>query len=239
MNFIQAPGSFVARATLTATKAQALAAAGHRVVAIQVDWQGSTLGQRTVAQLQLEQARAIAAGLEVWWWAWCRPGDVRKPGRPSGPAALQHRLDKLVGDLGLPRGFIANCEVGGGWSSSKPDLAPVAAAARAAGMPIVGLSSHGRIGAKWAAGAFDIGMPQLYRTTPITRSWASWCIRTWTAAPMLWPTLGAADEASTPVAMAADLRALTGLGAEAAMWWTARQLGGAKLAASVRPVETP
>lgn len=235
MNFIHAPGSFVARATLTTRKAEALANAGHRVVAIQVDWQGSTLGQRSIPQLRLEQARATDAGLEVWWWAWCRPVAPRKPGRPSGPAALQHHLDALVVELGPPRGFIANCEVGGGWSPSAPDLAPVAAAARASGMPIVGLSSHGIVGRAWPVGAFDIGLPQLYRTAPVSRAWALWCLRTWSAAPMLWPTLGAADEASTPAAMAADLRVMAELGAGGAMWWTARQLGGAKLAASVLP----
>ena len=46
MNFVTAYGAFVARATLTAKKAAALAGAGHRVVVFQIDFQGSQLSQR-------------------------------------------------------------------------------------------------------------------------------------------------------------------------------------------------
>lgn len=232
MNFVHAYGAFVARATLTNAKARALAGAGHRVVVLQVDFQGSTLSQRTVPQLQLETDRATDAGLEVWWWAWCRPGDKRKPGRLSGPDALAHRLAELVAALGPPRGFIANCEVGGGWSPSTPDLGPIAAAARTAA-PVIGLTSHGIVGERWPVGAFDIGLPQLYRAAHLTRSWASMCLRTWQACPILWPTLGAADSASDAAAMRADLAACEKLGARGALWWTARSLSGAKMAASV------
>lgn len=235
MNFVQAYGSFVARAALTTTKALLLRAAGQRVAIIQVDFQGSKLEQRSVDQLRIEQRRAQEAGLEVWWWAWCRPGNKPKPGNPSGPDALHARLVELAAGAGLPHGFIANCEVGGGWSAATPDLAPVAAAARAAGMPVVGLSSHGIVGGRWPVAAFDIGLPQLYRKAYVTRSWARMCLRTWGAAPLLWPTLGAADAASDAAAMRADLAACGQLGARGALWWTARSLNGDKLAASVPP----
>lgn len=235
MNFVQSYGSFVARAALTATKARGLRAAGQRRVVIQIDFQGSTLTQRSVDQLRLEQQRAVDADLEVWWWAWCRPGTKPKPGRPSGPDALHARLLELVASLGAPCGFVANCEVGGGWSASTPDLAPVAAAARAAGMPVVGLSSHGIIGRRWPVRSYDIGLPQLYRKAHLSPSWARMCLRTWADVPLLWPTLGAADAASDAAAMRADLAACAQLGAHGALWWTARSLSGAKLAASVPP----
>ena len=133
----------------------------------------------------------------------------------------------------MPHGFIANCEVGGGWSPATPDLAPIAGAARAAGMPVVGLSSHGIVGERWPVGAFDIGLPQIYRTAHVSRSFASLCLRTWRDCPMLWPTLGAADKASDAEAMRADLQACEDIGARGALWWTARSLSGAKIAASV------
>lgn len=233
MNFVAAYGAFVARATLTAKKAAALAAAGHRAVVIQIDFQGSQLGQRTVEQLALEQQRARDVGLEVWWWAWVRPHNKPKPGRPSGPDALYRRIRDFADELGQPHGFIANCEVGGGWSRSTPDLAPVAEAARAAGSVVVGLSSHGIVGPRWPVGSFDIGLPQLYRAAHLTRSWALMCLQTWEQAPILWPTLGAADAESDAAAMVADLKAINRLGSPGALWWTARNLSGSKLAASV------
>lgn len=233
MNFVAAYGAFVARATLTAAKAKALAAAGHRAVVIQIDFQGSKLGQRTVEQLAIEQQRARDVGLEVWWWAWVRPHNKPKPGRPSGPDALYRRIRDFADELGQPHGFVANCEVGGGWSRSTPDLAPVAEAARAAGSVVVGLSSHGIVGPRWPVGAFDIGLPQLYRVAHLTRSWALMCLQTWEQAPILWPTLGAADTESDAAAMVADLKAINRLGSPGALWWTARNLSGSKLAASV------
>lgn len=233
MNFVTAYGAFVARATLTAKKAAALAGAGHRVVVFQIDFQGSQLSQRSAQQLALEQQRATAVGLEVWWWAWVRPHNKPKPGRPSGPDALYQRIRDFADELGQPHGFICNCEVGGGWSRSTPDLAPVAEAAHAAGSPVVGLSSHGVVGPRWPVEAFDIGLPQLYRVAHLTRSWTRMCLQTWERAPILWPTLGAADVESDAVAMVADLKAVNAVGSKGALWWTARDLSGSKLAASV------
>lgn len=236
MNFVQGVGSFVARAQLTAGKARALAAVGHRAVVIQVDFQGSTLAQRTVEQLRAEQTIAAAAGLEVWWWAWCRPGHRAGKGRrPGGPDALRERIDALRLELGPPAGFVANCEVGGGWDPSRPALAPVAEAARAAHMPVVGLSSHGIVGRRWPVEAYDIGLPQLYREAHLTRQWVRYCLASWDRVPLVWPTLGCADEASDARAMRADLIACAGVGAHGVLWWTARQLSGDKIAASTIP----
>lgn len=233
--FLDGYGAFVARATLTPRKAAALAAAGHGFVALQVEFQGSELRQKTPAELAAETAAAAAAGLGHLWWAWVRPGQRAGAGRrPGGPAALQRRLAELL-DAGVPAPawFIADAEVGGGWSPSRPDLAPIAAAARAAGIPLVALSTHATVGPRWPVSAFDAGMPQLYRRAAVTAPWAARCLRSWRGCSTFWPTLGAADDYSTADAMAADLRALAELGAGGAWWWTARQLSGAKLAASV------
>lgn len=236
MMFEQRTGSFVARSRLTATKARALARAGHQVVVIQVDYQGSPLKQRTVAQLREEMEAARAAKLEVWWWAWCRPGDRAGEGRsPGGPEALRRRLEALRFELGVPSGFIANCEVGGGWDPARPALGPIAQAARDASMPVVGLSSHGIIGPGWPVEEFELGLPQLYRERHLTRAWARYCLHTWERVTKVWPTLGCADEASDAAAMRADVRAIASLGAYGSLWWTARQLAGDKLAAS-RPI---
>lgn len=205
---------------------RALAAGGLDYLIFQIDWQGSLLPQRTVAGLRAEQAAAEAAGLEVWWWAWCRPGS--RPGagrRRGGPDALARRLDQLVAELGAPAGFLADCETGGGWSPSRPDLRPIAAAARAAGMPIVG--------PRWPVDAFDVGAPQLFHGAHITPAWAQRCLDTWAAAPCCWPVLGAADPRSDAAAMRADLAALGELGVPGVLWWTARQLRGEKLSFAV------
>jgi hypothetical protein len=226
-------GAFVARAALTPARARALAGAGHRLVVIQVDYQGSLLAQRTALQLRAEVATATEAGLGVWWWAWCRPGDRRGAGRrPGGPEALRRRLEELREEVGAPTGVLANCEVGGGWDPLAPALDRMADAARAAGMPLVGLSSHGIVGPRWPTEAFDLGLPQLYRERHITRAWARYCLASWARVPEVWPTLGCADEASDAAAMRADLAAILGLGARGALWWTARQLTGPKLTAS-------
>jgi hypothetical protein len=230
--FREGIGSFVARATLTAGKARRLARAGHSLVLFQVDFQGSKLEQRTAAALGAEMAVARAVGLDVGWWQWIRPGNRSGSGRrPGGAEAAGRRVAELAAALGeCPALQVANCEVGGGWSRSRPNLRPVAAALRQAGGQIIGLSSHGIVGLAWPVSAFQIGMPQLYRKARVTQAWVQRCLRTWRWCPEIWPTLGAAD--STADDMRADLEVLTRAGS-GALWWTARQLGGAKLAASV------
>lgn len=234
MNFTPGYGSFVARATLTTTKARALYAAGHRHVLIQVDYQGSKLTQRGAQRIADESAAAARAGLVVGWWAWVRPGGRGAGRRPGGVEALCRRLGELLAaGLTPPPLFVANCEVGGGWDPARPALGEVAAAARAAGMPRIGLSSHGIVGRRWDVFDFDIGLPQLYRREPLARRWAERCLASWRArgCKEVWPTLGAAD--SSVAEMASDLAVLASLSCYGATWWTARQLSGAKLAASV------
>jgi hypothetical protein len=242
MRFREGYGAFVARATLTPAKARALAAAGHSRVALQVDFQGSTLKQKTAGQLAAETAVASAAGLVPDWWAWIRPGD--RPGsgcRPGGVGALERRIKELL-DAGVPapRLFIADCEVGGGWSPSRPALTPVADTIRAAGLAEAGLSTHGVVGARWPVSAFSVWMPQLYRRASVTADWARRCLRSWRGTGgEFWLTLGAADDYSNAAAMTGDLGGLAELGAVGCWWWTARQLSGDKLAASVPQTRFP
>lgn len=239
MQFTPGYGSFVARATLTATKARALYAAGHRHVLIQVDYQGSKLRQRTLAQIFAESLTAAAAGLTVGWWMWVRPTPW-PTGRLSGLGAMQLRLDFLVtgahlAGCGLPTTFVLDCEVGGGWSRSRPKFRPFIEAARRMLGPgtRIGLSSHGEVGSAWDVGEADVGMPQIYRRQPVTPDFAMESLTSWSDCKELWPTLGCADEYSDAEEMAADVAALASLGCHGATWWTARQLSGAKLAASV------
>lgn len=219
-------GAFVARSRITAERAAALAGAGLSALVLQVDWQGSKLRQRSTQQLREEQAACAAAGLEVWWWAWCVPGARR-------PEQLRQRLAGLAAEVGAPAGFIVDAEVDGGWSSSRPDLRPLATAARDAGMPLVGLTSHGIIGRRWPVEAFDIGLPQLYRQEVVDAPWARRCLDTWERAPSCWPVLGCADPSSDAATMRGDLAALDELEVHGALWWTARQLVGARLAAAL------
>lgn len=232
--FRSAIGAFIARATLTPAKARKLAAAGHTLALIQIDYQGSELPQRTAAALAAEMSTARAAGLDVGWWQWIRPGS--RPGsgrRPGGPEAAHRRVAELAAELGeCPAFQVANCEVGGGWSPSRPDLKPVAEALRAAGGQVIGLSSHGIVGLRWPVSAFQVGLPQLYRKAHVTLPWAERALKTWRWCEEIWPTLGCADDASDAEAMRADVEALASVGA-GALWWTARDLNGAKLAASV------
>lgn len=219
-------GAFVARSRVTPSRAVELAGAGLGALVLQVDWQGSKLRRRSVQQLRDEQDACAAAGLAVWWWAWCVPGSRR-------PEQLRQRLAGLVAEVGAPAGFIVDAEVDGGWSSSRPDLRPLATAARDVGMPLVGLTSHGMVGRRWPVEAFDVGLPQLYRQDPIDAAWAKHCLDTWARAPNCWPVLGCADPMSDAAAMQADLAALGELKLPGALWWTARQLVGARLAAAV------
>lgn len=232
--FRSAIGAFVARATLTPAKARKLAAAGHTFALIQIDYQGSELPQRTAAALAAEMAVARAAGLDVGWWQWIRPGDRSGSGRrPGGPEAARRRVAELASAIGeCPPFQVANCEVGGGWSPSKPNLRPVAEALQGAGGQVIGLSSHGIVGLRWPVSAFQVGMPQLYRRAHVTLPWAQRALKTWRWCAELWPTLGCADDDSDAAAMRADIEALASAGA-GALWWTARDLNGAKLAASV------
>lgn len=219
-------GTFVARQPLTPAKARQLYGAGLRAVVLQVDWQRSKLAQRTIASLVREQAAARAAGLAVWWWAWVTPTRPREAGRrPAGPRALQLRLSALVFEAGLPDGFLVDAEVGGGWRPDKlRELPRHALAAREAGMPRVGLTSHGQIGKAWRADVFDLGVPQLYDGKPLTSAAIAASLESWSAAPYIWPALGCADKASTPAQMRGDLAALEQAGVPGALWWTARQL---------------
>ena len=234
MQFTSGYGSFVARAHLTPAKARALFAAGHRHVLLQVDFQGSELPQRTPAQIAAETAVAHAAGLAVDWWMWVRPRDRMGAGRrPGGVEAMHRRLVELqTAGLQPPPLFVADCEVDGGWDRTRPALAQVAGAARTAGMSRVGLSTHAFVGARWPVSAFDVGLPQLYRKLPVTPEWALRMLKSWRGCKEFWPTLGCADD-SDAAEMAADVAALDTLGCYGATWWTARQLNGAKLAASV------
>jgi len=237
--YVAGYGAFVARQPVTASRARALAGAGIRTLVLQVEWQRSRLPQRTVEQLRAEQAAARAAGLEVAWWGWCTPTLPAEAGRrPAGPRALQQRLGELIAELGAPHIFLADCEVGGRWTAKRlPELPDVAAAVRAAGVPCVGLSSHGRIGSAWDIDAFDLGSPQLYdNDSPIDVGFVRRCLATWDRCPWLWLTLGCADEASTAAQMRGDLLTVGDLGVEprpGALWWTARQLRGDRLAAAV------
>lgn len=231
-------GAFVARSELTVATARRLAGAGLSVVMLQVEWQRSRLPQRTAQQLLREHWAAHAAGLEVWWWGWTTPTQPAERGRrPSGARALEQRLDELVVELGTPAGFIVDAEVGGGWSARRlPELPDHAAAARAAGMPSVGLTSHGRIGPAWQAHAFTVGLPQLYGDQVLDVGFTRRCLATWDDAPMIWPVLGCADPASTPAQMRGDLATLGALDVTprpGALWWTARQLTGERLEAAV------
>jgi hypothetical protein len=225
---------------LTTSKARALRAAGLSVVLLQVDWQRSRLPQRSARQLREEQRIAGGAGLDVWWWAWCTPTLPAEAGRrPSGAQSLERRLDELVAELGSPRGFVADCEVGGWWTPVRlGELELVASAARAAGMPLVGLTSHGWLSRAWAVGAFDVGMPQLYGGEPLDVDFARRCLATWDDAPTIWPVLGCADAASTPAQIRGDLATIEALGVRptpGVVWWTARQLrhDNGRLAAAV------
>lgn len=237
MHFFPGYGAFVARSTLTASKARMLAGAGLRFIVLQVEWQRSKLAQRSVAGLRAEQEAARAAGLEVWWWAWCTPTRAREAGRrPAGPRAIEQRLGALVAELGAPDGFFVDAEVGGGWRPRVlPELVDVAEAARAAGMPRVGLTSHARIAPSWSAEAFDLGAPQLYDGDPVSVPMVRDALETWEAAPCVWPVLGCADASSTPAEMRGDLRTLAELEVPGASWWTARQLrrDNGRLAAAV------
>lgn len=219
-------GAFVARSRVTPSRAAALAGAGLGVLVLQVDWQGSALRQRSAQQLREEHAACAAVGLEVWWWAWCVPGWRR-------PEQLRRMLAALAHAVERPAGFIVDAEVDGGWSPSTPDLRPLATAARDAGMPLVGLTSHGMVGGRWPVEAFDLGMPQLYRQDALTPAWAWRCIDTWARGPQIWPVLGCADPSSGPEEMRGDLAALAALQMSGAVWWTARQLVGSRLAAAV------
>lgn len=210
-------GSFAARLELTDARAEQLARAGLDVVVLQVEWQGSRLRQRSVAQLQREMEIAAARGLEVWWLAWCLPGVSR-------PEQLRRKLADLAAQVGTPAGFVADCEVDGGWSPSRPALRPIAAAARDAGMPIVGLTSHAKIGSRWPVDDFEVGFPQLFRQAHVTPTWALECFLTWSSVPCLWPVLGCADPTSDAAAMRADLEALEQLQVRGALWWSARGL---------------
>lgn len=246
-------GAFVARSTLTMAKAAALYAAGLRVVVIQVEWQRSRLTQRSVEGLRAEQAAARAAGLEVWWWGWCCPTLPRETGRrASGPRALERRLGELVVEVGTPETFIVDAEVGGRWTRRRlGELPEVAGAARAAGMPVVGLTSHGRLGRalaparEWRTDAFDLGVPQLYdNDSPVEVGFVRRCLATWDDAPRIWTCLGCADDASTPAQMLGDLRTIGDLGVQprpGVAWWTARQLrrDNGRLAAAVPPAVPP
>jgi hypothetical protein len=240
MHFFSSYGAWLARSTLTLPKARALVGAGLQVVILQVEWQRSRLAQRTAATLIAEHSAALAAGLQVWWWAWCTPTLAREAGRrPAGPRELERRLAALVAEVGAPAGFFVDAEVGGLWRPrALPELPDVAAAARAAGMPRVGLSSHARISSAWSAEAFDLGSPQFYDDDPVTKSSVREWLATWEAAPCLWPTLGCADSSSTSAEMRGDLRTLAELEVPGALWWTARQLrkDNGRLAAAVRPV---
>lgn len=240
-------GAYVARSKLTAAKAVALAGAGLEVVLLQVEWQRSRLSQRSIEQLRDEHRAARAAGLSIWWWGWVCPTLPREAGRrASGPRALEQRLDELVTALGSPEGFMADAEVGGRWTPRRlPELPDVAAAARAAGMPLVGLTSHGRLGRElqpakaWSAHAFDVGSPQLYdNDSPVDVAFTRRCLATWDDAPTIWVTLGCADAASTAAQMRGDLQTIAALGVRptpGACWWTARQLraDNGRLAAAV------
>lgn len=220
-------GAWLARSVLTLPKARLLAGAGLQVVILQVDWQRSRLVQRTAATLIAEHSAALAAGLEVWWWAWCTPTRAPEEGRrPSGPRALERRLVELVAEVGAPpAGFFVDAEVGGLWRpSALPELPDVAAAARAAGMRRVGLTSHANIAPSWSAEVFDLGAPQLYDDAPVSMAMVRRSLDTWQATPLLWPVLGCADAASTPAEMRGDLATLAALDVPAASWWTARQL---------------
>lgn len=233
MLYLDHHGAFVARSRLTPKRAKQLVEAGLGVVMLQVDFQGSQLSQRDADDLRVEAWIAEATGLEVWWWAWCQPAaPPRKGRRPTGPDALHERLEALVAELGAPPVFVANCEVGGGWSSGAPQLRPVADAARAAGICRVALASHGMIGRRWPLDGYDIGMPMLYNKAHVTPEWARRCIDTWGRLPSLWPILGCADAASTAEQMLADQRALRALDIPGWSWWTARQLTGARLRAA-------
>ena len=239
-------GVFVARQTLTPGKARALRDAGLSVVLLQVEWQRSRLPQRSASDLRASTLAARAAALEVWWWGWVCPTLPAEAGRrPSGHRALERRLDELAAEVGPPAGFVADCEVGGRWAVGRlSELEDVAAAARAAGMRTVGLTSHGRLGralrpAKdWRAHAFDVGIPQLYGEQALDVGFVRRCLSTWDDAPTIWPCLGCADAASTAEQMRGDLRTIDALGVAprpGALWWTARQLTRAsgRLAAAV------
>lgn len=238
MRFYSSYGAWLARSTLTLPKARLLAGAGLQVVILQVEWQRSRLTQRTAATLLAEHSAALAAGLEVWWWAWCTPTRAPEEGRrPSGPRALEQRLADLVAEVGAPpAGFFVDAEVGGLWRPrALPELPDVAAAARAAGMRRVGLTSHANIASTWSAEVFDCGAPQLYDDEPVSVAMVRRALETWEAAPLLWPVLGCADTSSTPAEMRGDLVTLAELAVPAASWWTARQLrlDNGRLAAAV------
>lgn len=230
-------GAFVARQPLTATKARALAGAGLRVVVIQVEWQRSRLAQRHLADLHAEQEAALAAGLAVWWWAWVSPTRAHEIGRrPTGPRALEQRLRGLIAEVRAPDGVFVDAEVGGGWRPrALPELPEFAGAVRAAGLEIVGLTSHARIAPSWSAEVFNVGAPQIYGGEALTPTSVRESLATWEATSCLWPVLGCADEASTPAQMQGDLAALAELGVPGALWWTARQLrhDNGRLAAAV------
>lgn len=235
MKFIDRYAAFVARDQLDEGEAKRMRAAGFAVVLLQVDYHGSNLRQVTVDELLAEHRAADAAGLEVWWWAFLQPKDRGVAGvRPGGLAALEARLDRLTDHVPAPAGFVANCEVGGGWSPSRPNLAPFADAVRRAGIEVVGLSSHGLIGGRWPAGAFDLGLPQLYRQAVVTAPWARMCVESWSdaGATALWPTLGCSAE-SDAEEMRGDLAAFAELKIPAASWWCSRYLAGDKMRAAV------
>lgn len=232
MFFLQHTGAFVAREQLTPKRAFDLAAAGFKVVILQVDYQGSTLRQRTVDDLLAEQQACAAAGLEVWWWAWVRPKS--RPGagrRPGGADALHRRLAELVTPCGKPEAFIVNAEVGGGWSAGRADLRPMLEAARSADMPVVGLSSHGWLGGKWNVDGFELGLPQVYKAVAVKPPFVRSCLESWRAFGQIWPVLGASDTSDADE-MRADLRCLAEMTIPGAAWWTNRYLKGSKLAAA-------
>jgi len=241
MHFASAYGAFVARQQLTPAKAQQLAGAGLRAIVIQVDWQRSKLSQRTVTQLRDEIAAAHGAGLVVCWWAWCTPTQAAEAGRrPAGPRALEQRLAELVAGCGAPGIFFVDAEVGGGWRPRVlPELPDVIAAARAAGIARIGLTSHARITPSWGAEHADVGAPQLYDDNPVSVLQVRRSLETWEAAPCVWPVLSCADASSTPAEMRGDLATLRMLKIPGALWWTARQLrkDNGRLAAAVPSLE--
>jgi hypothetical protein len=232
MFFLPHTGAFVARRLLTVKAAHDLAAAGMSVVVLQVDYQGSKLPQFTVDELRQQQLAAAAAGLEVWWWAWVRPGPRTGKGRrPGGPDALHRRLAELVTPLGKPEAFIVNAEVGGGWPAGRADLRPHLEAARSADMPVVGLSSHGWLGGKWNVEGYDIGLPQIYKAVAVKPPFVWSCLESWREFGRIWPVLGC-SETSDADEMRADLGCLESMAIPGAAWWTARYLVGGKLAAA-------